>query len=272
MTVSNDLTTEASAALPSWLHEHPAASGELGEAMRAHIHLQELQRHAGAAVAAAEAAEQQVGNLEAKLDPAGRRILGFSAGVAIVAVLMALEPFPLNWAVQALGLGADATWLVTGILLAASIAAIAGLEATRREARRRAWLLGTMAAAYLLLLVMRTQYLATVAAESLAVAFLQALLLTAISAGLVLCGSAVIARTWPLRLSRARAVAHRARQTVAANQAAAQQATEKMERHLGALRQMLVPWALGSAVPAGTDHTTWAGALERAIRAFFPGL
>jgi hypothetical protein len=58
MTVSSDLSAEAGAALSSWLHDHPAASGELGEAMRAHIHLQELQRHAGAAVAAAGSAEQ----------------------------------------------------------------------------------------------------------------------------------------------------------------------------------------------------------------------
>jgi hypothetical protein len=129
-----------------------------------------------------------------------------------------------------------------------------------------------MTVAYLVLLVMRTDYLATVAGAALATAFLQALLLTAISAGLVLCGSAVIARTRPFRLSRARAVAHRARQTVVANQDAAQQATERMERHLGALRQMLVAWALGSAGTADTDHATWAGELERAVRGFFPGL
>jgi hypothetical protein len=272
MTVSTELSAEAGTALSSWLRDHPAASGELGEAMRAHIHLQELQRHAGAAVAAAESAEQHAGNLEAKLDPAGRRILSFSAGTALVAVLLVLEPFPLNWAVQAFGLGAAATWLVTGILLAASVAVMVGLEATRREPRRRARLLAFMTVAYIVLLVMRTDYLATVAGEALAAAFLQALLLTAISAGLVLCGSEVIARARPFRLSRARAIAHRARQTLVANQDAAQQATERMERHLGALRQMLVPWALGSAVPADTDHATWAGELERAVRGFFPGL
>lgn len=47
MTVSSDLTTEAGAALSSWLHDDPGASGELGKAMRAHIHLQEPKRNAG---------------------------------------------------------------------------------------------------------------------------------------------------------------------------------------------------------------------------------
>jgi hypothetical protein len=272
MTVSSDLTAEASAAFSTWLHDHPAASAELREAMRAHIHLQELQRNAAAAVVAAESAEQDAGNLEAKLDPAARRVLSFWAGAAIVAGLLGLEPFPLNWAVQAFGLGAAATWLVTSILLAACVAAMIGLEVTHRAARHRSWLLSIITVAYLMLLVMRTEYLATVAGASVAAAFLQALLLTAISAGLLLCGSAVIARTRPFRLSRARAIAKRARQAVVANQEAARQATEKMERHLGALRQMLVPWALGSAIPPDTDHATWVAALERAVRAFFPGL
>jgi hypothetical protein len=48
MTVSSDLTAEASAAFSTWLHDHPAASAELREAMRAHIHLQELPRKAAA--------------------------------------------------------------------------------------------------------------------------------------------------------------------------------------------------------------------------------
>lgn len=42
MTVSTDLSAEAGAALSSWLHDHPTASGVLREAMRAHIHLRSL--------------------------------------------------------------------------------------------------------------------------------------------------------------------------------------------------------------------------------------
>ena len=46
-----------------------------------------------------------------------------------------------------------------------------------------------------------------------------------------------------------------------------------MQRHLGALRQMLlVRLSLGPAAPAGADHASWAAALERAVRALFPGL
>jgi hypothetical protein len=51
---------------------------------------------------------------------------------------------------------------------------------------------------------------------------------------------------------------------------AAQQAAGKLRRHLGGLRQILLPWAPGPAAPEGTDRAKWAAALERAIRRLFP--
>jgi hypothetical protein len=72
-------------------------------------------------------------------------------------------------------------------------------------------------------------------------------------------------------LTTARA-ARRARQAATAAQAAAHRAAEKMQRYLGVLRQMLIPWALGSAAPSGVGHPGWTAAIERAIRALFPGL
>jgi hypothetical protein len=45
-----------------------------------------------------------------------------------------------------------------------------------------------------------------------------------------------------------------------------------MERHLGGLRQILITWALGAPPPEGVDHASWTAALERQIRALFPGL
>ena len=266
------LDVQASAAISGWLDEHPAVAGELAEAVRAHTHLRELQQRAALAADAAAKAEQQAATLAAKLDPADYRILGFTAGTVLVAIVTMLDAIPLNWAAQAFGLDAAGTWLVTGILLIASIGAMAGLEITRGNARRRAALGALMAAAYLALVVLRTEFLTTVTAESPSAAVLQAFLLSAISAGLVLGGSAIMARTRPFSLARARAEAQRTRQAADAAQAAVRTAAEKMARHMGALRQILVPWALRSAAPKGADHASWAAALERAIRALFPGI
>ncbi|HEY1346312.1 MAG TPA: hypothetical protein VGF54_15100 [Streptosporangiaceae bacterium] len=267
-----ELDAPASAAVSVWMHDHQAVTAELEEAVRAHTHLQELEGRARQAAAISAAAQQRAASLTSKLDPDGHRLLGFGAGTAVVTVLTVLDAVPLNWAAQAFGLDSAGTWLITGILLVASVGAMAGLELTRGNARRRAALAAVIAVAYLALVVLRTQFLTAVSGTSPVAALLQAVLLSAISAGLVLCGSAVMARTRSLRLERARTAARRARQAAAAAQAAVHRAAEKMQRHLGVLRQMLIPWALASAAPAGVDHASWTAALERAIRALFPGL
>ncbi len=267
------LEAAAREALARWLDDHPEADGELEEASRAHIHLQELEVRAAEAARAAADTARRAASLAAKLDPAGHRILGFAAGALIVATLTVLDGVPLNWAAQAFGLNAAGTWLITGILLVASVGAMAGLEVTRADSRRRAALVGVLMVTYIALLVLRMQFLTTVAGESLTAAALQATLLTGISAGLVVLGSAVMARTRSLSLARACAAARRSRQAAEACQAARRLAAEKMQRHLGALRQtLLLRLSFGPAAPAGAEHASWAAALERAVRALFPGL
>jgi uncharacterized membrane protein len=266
------LEAVAREALSHWLGDHPEAGGELEEASRAHIHLQELEGRATEAARAAADAAQRAASLAVKLDPAGHRILGFASGALLVAALTVLDGVPLNWAAQAFGLNNAGTWLITGILLVASVGAMAGLEMTRADSRRRAGLVGVLVVAYVALLVLRMQFLVTVAGESLRAGALQAVLLTGLSASLVTLGSAVMARTRSLSLARARTAARRSRQAAAGCQAARRQAAEKMQRHLGAIRQLvLVRLSLGSAAPAGADHASWAAALERAVRALFPG-
>jgi hypothetical protein len=271
----SDSSLEAAAreALARWLSDHPDAGSELEEASRAHIHLQEMDVRVADATRAASDSAQRAASLAAKLDPAGHRILGFVPGALIVAALTVLDGVPLNWAAQAFGLNNAGTWLITGILLVASVGAMAALEVTRGDARRRAGLAGVLAAAYVALLVLRLQFLTTVGGDSVKAAALQATLLTGISASLVLLGSAVLARTRSLTLARARTAARRSRQYAAACQAARRRAAEKMQRHLGALRQMLlVRLSLGPAAPAGAGHASWAAALEGAVRSLFPGL
>ena len=261
---------QADAALDGWLRDRPEVAGVVTETIRADIHLKESQRRTQTAEQAQRVAEQREAILLTKHDPAGHRILAFAVGASLVALLVVLDAIPLNWAAQAFGLDSGGTWLVTFILVVASVGAMLGFELTSGRPRERCLLAAVVAAAYLALLGLRSEFLTTVAGESLPVALFQSAILTAISAGLVLCGSAVLARTRSLSLSRSGAAARRARHAVAQARAAQNLAADKLHRHLGGLRQLLLPWALGSAAPEGVDRTTWAAALERAVRHLFP--
>lgn len=264
------LEAQAAAALERWLRDHPQVEGEIKETVRAHIYLQELQGRTQAAEQAERAAEQRAATLMTRHDAGGHRILGFVVGAALVGLLVVLDAIPLNWAAQAFGLDPAGTWLVTFILVVASVGAMLGFELTRGQPRLRGLLAVVVTTGYLALLGLRTEFLITVASEPLPIALLQSAMLTAISAGLVLCGSAVLARTRSLSLSRSRAAVRRFRQAAADARSAQSLAAEKLQRHIGGLRQMLLPWALGSAVPAGVDHAKWVAALERAVSQLFP--
>jgi hypothetical protein len=180
-----------------------------------------------------------------------------------------LDAFPLNWTVQAFGLNSAGTWLITFILLAASIGAMLGVGFQHGRPKRRRLLEAVVTAGYLALLGLRTKFLTTVASDSLVTAFFQSALMTASSAGPVLCGSAVLARTRFLKHSRARAAARRAAQVAADARAAQIQASDKLQRHIGSLHYMILPLALRSAAPEGVDNAKWAAELERATRALF---
>ena len=201
------LEAQAHAALQQWLLDHPAVAREIKETVRAETHLNELTGRSGQADRAAADADEDAASLLTKHDPGGRRVLGFALGAVLVIVLVVLDAVPLNWAAQAFGLDSTGTWLVTLILVVASIGAMLGFEMTRSHRRRRALLAAVVGAGYVALLGLRTEFLTTVASESFPVALLQSAMLTAISAGLVLCGAVVLARTRTLSLSRSRAEA-----------------------------------------------------------------
>ena len=255
--------------MAEWLRADPAAADEHDEAMRAHTYSRETQARSELAARGLAEASGRVSRLTDMLDLDGRRMLGFSAGAACVAALVALDAIPLNWAAQAFGLNAADSWLVTAILLVASIGAMVGLETTRHDARRHAALIVVMLTAYAGLVALRTSFLVTVVGESLPAAFLQAIVLSAISAGLVVLGSAVMARTRPLALSRARSAARRARRAGEASEQACRRADERLRRHLGVLRRQLIRQPLYSAVPPGLTHADWVAALEHALHAQF---
>lgn len=259
---------QASAALQLWLRDHPEVAGEIKETIRAHLHLQEVQQRTQRAEEAKRSAEQQCDSLLTKHDPAGHRILGFALGTILVGLLTVLDAIPLNWAAQAFGLDADSTWLVTFLLVAASVGAMLGLEVAR--GRARGLLAGVLTAGYVALAGLRTEFLITVSGESLLVALLQSAMLTGISAALVLCGSAIMGRTRSPRLSRARVAVRRSGHAVTDARAVQTLADERLQRYIGSLRGMLLPWAINSAAPAGVDRGAWAAALELAVRQLFP--
>jgi len=263
------LRAHATATIKQLLQERPAVAKEIKETLRARVYLRELAGRTNLAEVTAADTEQHESNLAVKLDPAGHRTLGFGLGAALVIALVVLDAVPLNWAAQAFGLNQAGTWLVTFILVVASIGAMLGFEITRGHPKRRGLLAAVVTTGYLALLGLRTQFLTTVSGDSLPVAFLQSALLTAISAGLVWCGAGVLARSRSFSYSRARAAARRAAQAASDARAAQLQAAEKLQRHIGSLHQMLFPWALSSAVPEGVDHAKWAAALDQAIYALF---
>ncbi len=262
------LRAQASSALQRWLRDHLEVAGEIKETIRAHLHLQEVERRTQRAEEAKRSAEHVYDSLLTKQDPAGHRVLGFALGAILVGLITALDAIPLNWAAQAFGLDADTTWLVTFILVAASAGAMLGLEMTRERAR--GLLTGVLAAGYVALAGLRTEFLITVNGDSLIVALLQSAMLTGISAALVLFGSAILGRTRSLRLSRARAAARRSGHAVADARGVQSLADERLQRHIGSLRGILLPWAINSTAPAGVDRAAWAAALELAVRQLFP--
>ena len=112
--------------------------------------------------------------------------------------------------------------------------------------------------------------LTTGTGESTPVALLQSAMLTVISAGLMLRGSVVLARTRSFTLSRPLGIVRWARRDAATARIAQGLASQQLQRHVGALWQMLFPWALGTAAPAGVDRAKWAVALRRSVRRLFP--
>ena len=264
------LDARASASLSALFEARPALAADLEEAGRAHTYLEQKRQREADARDALTRAEQHASGMIARLDLAGHRFAGFTVGAAAVVILLVFDVIPLNWAAQAFGLAVAATWLVTGIMLVASAGAMAGLELTREDSRQRAALLILMAAGFAALAVLRTAFLVTVAGEPLGAAILQAVLLSAISAGLVACGSVVMARTRPLALARALAAVKRARRTVAACRDARRRAEEKMRLHWAVLQRAVREWSIMSEAPAGASHADWISALEHAMRALLP--
>jgi hypothetical protein len=242
------------------------AARDIGEALQSRIHRNETAGDDSQAATQAAGLRQRLAAEITKFDPARARALPFWGGAALVAVLAALDVVPLNWAAQAFGLTNAGTWLITGILLVASLAAMLGFELTRTNHRKRLALIVVVSLGFGVLLLLRMQFLMAVAGESLLTALLQAVVLTAISAGLVLCGSAVMARTQHYRIAKAKAEVRHAEQIADTAASKRADAEKLLRRHVEVLHLRVST----ATAPDGTDPATWAADLEREIQALFP--
>jgi|HubBroStandDraft_5_1064220.scaffolds.fasta_scaffold16071_2 hypothetical protein len=256
----------AGTALNTLARDDHHAAADLAEARQHRIHFHEVDGDSRQAKNLADDARQQVAALRTRHDPAGVRTLALWIGAIGVGLLAILDVVPLNWAAQAFDLAVAGTWLVTGLLLAASLAAMLGFEMTRANARKRTVLIIVVTLAYLGLLVLRLQFLMAVAGEPLLSALLQAVLLTAVSAGLVLSGSAVMARTQHFAVARAQARMRRATQVAEDAAASRTAAARRMQRSA----EVLLLRVHTAQAPAGVDHVSWTVSLEREIQALFP--
>ena len=263
------LDIDTSTQLSAWFAANTQVKAEFAEALQANTQLQQERRRAVEAMHELSLAEERVGSLEDSLELNGLWHIRFTFGAFIVAALLLADVLPLNWMAQAFGLGVAATWIVTAIWLAASGGAMAGLELTRYYRRRHTALLALIAAAYVALVSLRTSFLVTIVRTPVTAAALQALLLGAISASLLICGATVIARTQPLRLARAVADARRARRR-AASQDAWLRAEESVQRHWAALQRLLREWSITSTIPANVSQADRINALEHALRTLIP--
>lgn len=254
------------AAIMRLLNLDPDARAEHHEMLPVSAAVQERARRIEAAGSAEAEARHRLSSLAVKLDSAGERTLGYWAGSALVVSLMALDAIPLNWAAQAFGLDPGGTWLVTLILLAASVGAALGFEITRGRPGPRRTLTAAAAAGYLALLGLRTEFLLTVAGDTWTLAFLQSALLTALSAGLVWCGSVVLAKTRNLTLTRAHAALRRAAAATREARAAYLPLAIRLDKHLFLLRQRLLTVADRAGAPEGVAHAEWVAMLGPAIK------
>lgn len=266
----SDLDVETSDALRTWFAADPWIEVEFAEAFQANARLQNEHQREREAVRAVEGAAQRVNSLGSELEPGYRRYMHFPFAVAIIGLLVLLEVVPLNWDSLSFGLSTTATWIITGILIAASVGAMAAVKLTRENSWGRISLLILVAVAYVALVLLRSEFLVAVLRVSVFTAVLQAVLLNAIWVGLLVCGALVMARTRPLSLDRADRDLRRAQRRLAISRAARDRAERDIQRHWVVLQEMLRRWTLTSAIPAGVSQADRVNALERALLALFP--
>jgi hypothetical protein len=263
------LDIDTSAELRAWFAS-PSVEAKFSEAFQANARLQQEQQREAEAARAAERAVRRVNDLITGLELGENRFIAFPFSTAIVAFLLLMDVIPLNWAAQSFGLSTTVTSIFTAILVAASGGAMAGIKLTRKNPRGRAVLLALIIAAYVALISLRTQFIVTVLSVSVLTAILQAVLLNAVSAGLLVCGTMVMVRTRPPKVERAIGDVRRARRRLEMQRAARKRADYSMQEHWAVLQDMLRRWTISSGITFSVSEVDKVDALERALLDLFP--
>jgi uncharacterized membrane-anchored protein len=217
----------------------------------------------------AQTARERAGQLQAraaaeqlKADPHQR--IPRTAGTTLAAGLAVLDAVPAYWSAEAFGLNQTSTLIVTVLLCAALGGAMWLLDLFTSQHRRRALRImqACLAGGLIALFALRLDYLQVTGAAGFWLAAIQALALTALSAGLVVTGFVLLAHRVPKPLAAAQQAARQADPGSAIE--AAQDAHAQASAARAALENTLFDWAL-THLQDGIGHDRLLPALRRAL-------
>jgi hypothetical protein len=197
-------------------------------------------------------------------DPEGVRRLSRSVAFCGAGACALLDVIPADMAAQAFGLDRTDTYAITVLIVAAMAGAMLLLDTGAAEGRHRGLLYGAVGAGFGLLFSLRVAFLTVAGADSPPGALLASAALTAVSAILVVFGSALLRRRMPKEVARAEAQDARATREAAETATALANAQAHNERARAALTQTVTVGAL-TGRPEGVDPVAFTGAVASEI-------
>ncbi len=171
------------------------------------------------------------------------------------------DAIPAYWASQALDLDQADTVVVTVMLMAALTGAMVFLDTSTKGSHGNL-VEGVVGGGFVLLFVLRVVFLATVGSESLGLALIQSVVLTAISAGLVAIGTYLLRRRLPVAVAHQTRKVHQFEKETKVAVAEAGAARADAERDIAAVFERIRSYAF-----AHTPENVDATALRKAARA-----
>jgi hypothetical protein len=206
-------------------------------------------------------------------DPMSEHELSRVLALEIAVGLSLVDAVPSYFTAQGFGLDQTATVIIT-VLLVAALASAMWLMALfttkgRRHARRVVEII--VGIGLVVVTILRAQYLTATSGGSPAEALLQAVVLTAMSGGLVAMGYIVLEHRKPKVVATAERTGSQRDATAVENADTAKRLRASADDARRGLDNYIVPYALKSDPPAGLDHHRFVDALRAVVRALVVG-
>jgi len=242
----------------------PLAAEKLEAAQAASQEQHRCEREAAAQTGKAQAARTRVAATRRAQDASGThkvpRPVAFGGAVA----LACLDVVPADMAAQAFGLDRTETDAVALLIVVVLAGAMVLLDTKAARGNRGPLVKVAVAAGFLLLATLRTTFMVVTSTASLPVALLASAALTAVSALLVVMGSALLGHRVPKELAHDEAEATATSKGAAQAQGALATATAEAERTYGELWGTVSVHALVHR-PAGLDPAAFTAAVRDAL-------